>query len=131
MWPEPSFHENFLLLWLYFNTGKLSGWLRPRCMSTLCQKSWVSSGYSGSLPQEKLRRLVRCYGPTCAVIGLSCCGVPILVIKPLKSNPDGRSLCLQKIFSHSWIFYVFSFGKTNLYELMSIPPKRIHLPFRT
>jgi hypothetical protein len=47
--------------------------------STLCRKSWVSSVYSGFLPQGKLTGWVRQKGPT--VIGICCCGDPALVGK--------------------------------------------------
>ena len=68
-----SLSENFL------NATRTQSSCEKSKKSTLCRKSWVSSGYSGFLPQGKLTGWVRQKGPT--VIGICCCGDPALVGK--------------------------------------------------
>jgi hypothetical protein len=52
-----SLSENFL------NATRTQSSCEKSKKSTLCRKSWVSSGYSGSLPQGKLTGWVRQKGP--------------------------------------------------------------------
>jgi hypothetical protein len=99
-----SLSENFL------NATRTQSSCEKSKKSTLCRKSWVSSGYSGFLPQGKLTGWVRQKGPT--VIGICCCGDPALVgkLKKKKSLDDMAAFLLQAFcdqINHSlFVFHI-------------------------